>query len=95
MGSRAWCISCGRKRGHTWPLKERMQGLEEEPPGLTDNRPRCGPGGDCDSDPPGFPQQLTALLEFAACSAFQTALGEKAGLPFVSGDILLIKMVII
>ena len=41
MGPRIWGVCCGAKRGHTLLLQARAQGLEEEPPRLS----QVGPGG--------------------------------------------------
>ena len=70
MGPRIWGVCCGTKRGHTLLLQARAQGLEEEPPRLS----QVGRGGSA--------AQLGSLRahsapEDAANSAFQTALGVR------------------
>lgn len=89
MGPRIWGVCCGTKRGHTLLLQARAQGLEEEPPRLS----QVGRGGSA--------AQLGSLRAHSApgrCSQLcisDGSRGEGQGLPFVSGDILLIKIIII
>ena len=49
MGPRIWGVCCGAKRGHTLLLQARAQGLEEEPPRLSQVGRGGGGGGQCGS----------------------------------------------